>query len=115
MYTASSEYIEEKRVAMRGGNGEVILEHISKELLPSNVRLMAKITLNKGCSIGYHVHENETEIFHFISGCGKVNDNGCEKIIKSGDTLTTPSGYGHSVQNDNDEPLIIFAVIVLSK
>ena len=115
MYIPSNEYITEKRIAMRGGDGEVILEHIAKTELPVNVRLMAKITLNKNCSIGYHVHENETEIFHFISGNGIVSDNGTEKAVKCGDTLVTPSGCGHSVRNDNDEPLIIFASIILSK
>lgn len=115
MYISGNEYEFEKRVAMRGGDGEVILEHVSKNNLPANVRLMARITLNKNCSIGYHVHENETEIFHFISGSGTVDDNGTIREVTGGDSLITPSGCGHAVSNKNDEPLIIFATIVLSK
>ena len=51
MYISGNEYEFEKRIAMRGGDGEVILEHVSKNNLPANVRLMARITLNKNCSI----------------------------------------------------------------
>lgn len=113
MFISSKAYITETRLNMRGGDGEVILEHFTKESLPQNVRLMAKITLNKGCSIGYHIHENETEAFFFVSGKGIVNDNGTEKEVIAGDTLITASGCGHSVKNTGDEPLVIVATIIL--
>lgn len=114
MHISENNYIKEVRTAMRGGDGEVILEHFTKEQLPPNTRLMARITLNKGCSIGYHVHENETENFYFVSGNGIADDNGTQIAIKSGDTLITKSGEGHSVKNTSDDPLVIIATIVLN-
>ncbi len=114
MYITDSEYITEVRKNMRGGNGEVIIQHITKDTLPPNARLMARIILNKDCSIGYHVHENEAETFYFVSGCGTVDDNGTIKEVKAGDSLITTSGCGHSVSNTSDEPLVLFAVITLN-
>lgn len=114
MHISENSYIREIRTAMRGGDGEVILDHFTKEKLPPNARLMARITLNKGCSIGYHVHENETENFYFASGNGIVNDNGTQIEVKAGDTLITKSGEGHSVRNDSDSPLVIIATIILN-
>lgn len=113
MYIQEKQYITEKRISMRDGNGEVILEHISKAGLPKNQRLMAKIILNQGCSIGYHVHENETEIFYVISGCGLANDNGTLVRLAAGDTLITSNGHGHSIQNYAEQPLVLLANIIL--
>ncbi len=114
MFISENEYISETRVAMRGGDGQVILQHFTKDKLPPNVRLMSRIILEKGCSIGYHVHENETENFYFASGAGVADDNGTLVNVKAGDTLVTQSGCGHSIRNDNDEPLVIIATIVLN-
>ncbi len=113
MFFTSDNYTREIRKAMRGGDGEVIIDHVTKDGLPANTRMLARITLNKGCSIGYHVHENETEVFYFVSGNGVVDDNGTLINVKAGDSVATPSGFGHSVRNDNDEPLVIFASIIL--
>ncbi len=115
MLIQTSEMATEVRDNMRGGAGQAAITHIAQgNALPKNVRLSAAITLQPGSSIGYHVHENETEIFYFVSGSGKVDDNGEEKAVKAGDCLITPSGTGHSVQNDGSETLVFFAVIVLN-
>ena len=45
----------EKREAMRGGNGTVMLEHPFEEL-PSGCRLVSVLTLEKGAGIGEHEH-----------------------------------------------------------
>ncbi len=113
MFFTPDNYISDIRKSMRGGDGEVIIDHITKDSLPQNSRMLARITLNKGCSIGYHVHENETEVFYFVSGNGTVDDNGTVISVKAGDCVITSNGFGHSVRNDNDEPLVIFATIIL--
>ena len=113
MYIQENQYIVETRRSMRGGNGQVVLEHISKTCLPGNQRLMAKITLDQGCSIGYHVHTGETEIFYVLEGCGLANDNGTLRTLSKGETLITPNGHGHSIQNYNAQPLVLLANIIL--
>lgn len=104
----------EIREKMRGGAGQVKLEQIAKDALPKNVRLSAVITLEPGCSIGWHVHEKETEIFYFVSGAGTADDNGQKVTISSGDCIFTPDGCGHAVENTGSVPLVFFAVIVLN-
>jgi mannose-6-phosphate isomerase-like protein (cupin superfamily) len=101
----------EYREHMRGGDGTVELTALTREI-PKNLRLYSMIRLAPGASIGYHVHENETEIFHFLSGSGSVDDNGERVKVAAGDTLSTPSGFGHAVENDGDEDLLFLAVIV---
>ena len=101
----------EYREHMRGGDGTVELTTLAREI-PKNLRLYTMIRLVPGASIGYHVHENETEIFHFLSGSGAVDDNGEKVRVSAGDTLSTPSGCGHAVKNDGDEGLVFLAVIV---
>lgn len=101
----------EKRERMRGGNGAAELTALAREI-PKNLRLYSMVRLAPGSSIGYHVHENETEFFHFLAGSGVADDNGTPVRVSAGDTLSTPSGTGHSVENDGGEDLVFLAVIV---
>ena len=111
MITRSSEQTLEKRPNMRGGNGEVELRALIPEL-PGAVRLYSRLELAPGCSIGYHVHENETELFYFASGSGRVNDNGTWFDVAAGDAMATPNGHGHAVENTGSEPLVLLAAII---
>ena len=111
MITRSSEQSVELRPNMRGGNGEAQLRALTPNL-PGAVRLFSRIELAPGCSIGYHVHEKETELFYFLSGSGRVNDNGEWTDVAAGDVMATPDGWGHAVENTGGEPLVFAAVIV---
>ena len=98
---------------MRGGKGEVKIEHLlTKEELYNKGRMYARITLVPGSSIGYHIHEGEMETFHIISGSAKISDNGTEIIAETGDTILTQSLNGHSVECAGDEPLVMIALII---
>ena len=99
---------------MRGGNGNIISTHIAdpSEMFGKN-RLYAKFTIKPGCSIGYHVHENEMEVYHIISGTALFDDNGVQMELSPGDVTVTPAGYGHSIANNGDTDLIAIALIVL--
>ena len=98
---------------MRGGTGTVKIENLlTNDELYNKGRLYARITVNVGSSIGYHVHEGEMETFHIISGCGKISDNGTDVIVNAGDTLYTKSLSGHSVECIGDVPLVMIALII---
>ncbi len=113
MIKASQDYAGEIRSAMRGGSGDVHFEHIWKpaEEMYSKTRLYSKIILEPGSSIGYHIHENEEEMFYIISGEAVVNDNGETKVLHTGDSMITRSGEGHFVECQGNEPVVILAVI----
>ena len=111
MITRSSEQALEKRPNMRGGSGTVELRSLMPEL-PAGMRLFSRIELAPGCSIGYHVHEDETELFYFASGSGRVCDDGEWFDVSAGDAMSTPNGHGHAVENTGSEPLVFAAAII---
>ena len=111
MITRTSEQSKSIREYMRGGKEYVQLTALSKEL-PANARLFSLITLIPGASIGYHVHENETELFYFMEGCGRVQDDDQCFDVTAGDSMCTPNGHGHSVENTGDTDLVMVAVII---
>ena len=113
MIRHSNEYRLEERFEMRGGNGTVKIEHLwapGSEILAPN-RLMARITLEPGCSVGYHPHDGEEELYYILSGKALVNDNGVEAELNPGDCTLTGNGAGHSIACAGDEPLVIMAIV----
>lgn len=114
MIKRAEEMVKEIKEQMRGGKGSVEITHIFKQgEFKGKARLCAKITLNPGCSIGSHPHENEEEIFYFIKGKGMVDDNGTKIQVTAGDASITGGGEIHSVENTGNEPLEMMAVIML--
>ena len=103
----------EYRPNMRDGNGTVELTSFATpEELNNKGRLFANITLKPGCSIGYHVHEADSELFYLMKGEALYNDNGVECILGVGDIMICPVGTGHAIANNGEEDLEICAVIV---
>jgi len=99
---------------MRGGDGTVQLTHFiaGPEDLNGKGRLFSKITLNPGCSIGYHVHETDAELFYILKGTAEYNDGGEIKTVKAGDVTICPTGTGHGIANRTEEVVELVAVIV---
>ena len=104
----------EYREHMRDGNGTVEITNfaLSPEELNDKGRLFAKITLNPGCSIGYHIHEKDAELFYIMKGTGVYSDNGEIRTVHAGDVTLCPAGTGHSIANETDEVLELTALIV---
>ncbi len=111
MITRSEQQSHSIREFMRGGRKFV--EHtLLSSALPERVRIFNILTLVPGASIGYHVHEDETELFYFMEGNGRVQDDDAFFDITAGDSMATFSGHGHAVENTGDTDLVILAVIV---
>ena len=105
----------ELRENMRGGDGTVKLTSFAgKEEMNDKGRLFARITLEPGCSIGYHVHEADCEMFFIEKGTAEYNDNGEVKTVTAGDVTITPAGTGHSIANRSDETVELIALIVFA-
>ena len=112
MVVKKSERKTEIKEKMRDGEGSVRIEYLVDAEKERHTRMLAEITLNKGCSIGYHQHVNETEYFFIISGTGSVNDNGKETEVKAGDSIITGNAAYHSIKNTGTDPLVFHAVII---
>ena len=114
MVRKSSEMEREVRERMRDGQGSVeILHAFKKEELKGGARLVARLRLDKGCSIGHHSHDNEEEVFYILQGQGVVSEDGKETPVSPGDAVLTGGGSGHSIRNDGDAPLLFMAIILL--
>ena len=107
-----SEMKVEEKECVRGGEGVAHFVHLADGGVQKNAKLLATITLNPGCSIGYHQHIAETEYFFIVSGTGTVNDEGKEVQVKEGDTVVTGDGAFHSIKNTGTAPLIFTAIII---
>jgi mannose-6-phosphate isomerase-like protein (cupin superfamily) len=112
MVIKRNEMKTEVKEKMRDGDGPARLTYLVDAANEKNTRLLAEITLEPGCSIGYHRHDKETEYFFIISGNGMVNDNGEDLRIKAGDSIITGNGASHSIKNTGNIPLVLHAIIV---
>ena len=113
MIRKAADFTTEYRENMRGGNGTVELTSFATpEELNNKGRLFANITLKPGCSIGYHVHEADSELFYLMKGEVVYNDNGVEYTLTAGDVMICPVGTGHAIANNSQEVAEICAVIV---
>lgn len=114
MIKRKSEMTENLVENMRGGEGATKMKPIfTREEIMGKCRLFNIITLDPGCSIGTHTHDQEEEIYYILSGTGTVNDNGQLVKVEPGDAVKTGNGEFHSIKNDGDVPLVFMAVILL--
>lgn len=113
MLKNSKDFSAELRENMRGGDGIVeVTNFVTADELNNKGRLFGKIVLKSGCGIGYHVHENDSELFYIIKGTATYDDNGTTKTVSAGDVTLTPAGTGHSIKNEGDEDVELIALIV---
>ncbi len=96
----------------RGGDGAVALKDLTAGHRPANVKVCSEMVLQKGCSIGSHAHEGDSEIIYVLDGEGVYDDNGTQTAVAAGDVLVCFNGERHSLRNEKDAPLRYIALIV---
>ena len=97
----------------RGGEGVTVFNHIlEKDEMRTNCRMFTTISLDPGCSIGYHQHEREEDIYYILTGTATYVDNGVEHTLYPGDVTYTGHLDSHSIANNTDEPLEFVSVIL---
>ena len=114
MIRKASDCKVEYREHMRDGEGTVRITNLidSNAEINDKGRLFANITLEPGCSIGYHVHEKDAELFYILKGTAEYNDNGTVTTVTAGDVTVCPTGTGHGIANHSSETVELVAVIV---
>ena len=108
---------KEFREKMRDGNGTVEITNFIEgpEELCNKGRMFSRITLKSGCSIGFHVHEKDSELFYILKGEAEYNDNGEIVTVSEGDVTICPAGTGHGIENKTDGTVEFIAVIVYAE
>lgn len=91
---------------MRGGEGSVQLIKFNDD-----VNSIVRITIKKGNSIGWHIHEADQEIIYVISGKGICTEDGVEKELLQGQANYCGKRKNHTIKNVEEEDLELFAVI----
>ncbi len=92
----------------RGGEKDTNSKAFTDDL---NNRIMYN-RLESGASIGFHKHENDSEIVYIVKGCGKAIYDDEHKDIQAGVCHYCPKGHSHSLINNSNQDLEFFAVIV---
>ena len=77
---------------MHGGEGHVIIKRLLDEKqLNGKCGLYAEVTIEPGCSLGYHEHHGESETYYILSGKGIYSDNGTLRMVEAGDVPSLPT------------------------
>jgi quercetin dioxygenase-like cupin family protein len=101
------------RENMRGGNGAItLLKMFPDQEKPAKCRLYSILKLEKGCSIGWHTHDDETEIYYILKGEAETNDNGTIRTLRPGDITVTGKGAGHCIENKQEQPMEMLVVVI---
>jgi mannose-6-phosphate isomerase-like protein (cupin superfamily) len=77
-------------------------------------RLFNAMRVPVGSSIGSHAHENEQEIYYFISGEGEFDDNGTLVPVSAGDVAICLPGTKHGLRNTGKNDLELVALILFT-
>ena len=117
MIRKNGEYRIDIREKMMGGNGRFVVENILEpEQFYGKGRLFAKGTLAPGDSVGWHVHQADTEICYFLSGTGIVKeDDGVPTNVCAGDSNIVAPGHGHEIINTGEQDLVYIALILFAE
>lgn len=98
---------------LRGGKKSVNIKHlIQGDELKKQAKMISKITLPKGASIGYHDHTEDFEIYYILNGVGVVDDNGNITKVSQGDVIYTCDGATHSIENTGEQDLEFIAIVI---
>jgi mannose-6-phosphate isomerase-like protein (cupin superfamily) len=97
-----------------GGSGRLTIRNLlnGDGEMYGKGRAFCHTTLEPGSSIGYHMHNGESETYYIVSGSGEYNDNGTIVPVYTGDVAHTPPGEGHGLHNTGTEPLEFIALIL---
>ncbi len=114
MIRRSSEKRIEDKEALFGGEGTITINHLinSPQDLYDKGRAFTHNIVRPGCSIGYHVHNNESETYYILRGEGLMNHNGEMITVLPGDVTLTGAGEGHGIAAVGDEPLEFIGLIL---
>ncbi len=117
MIREKSEIFCDRKPSPFHGTGEIMVRNLltgSEEMYQAG-RVFGHTTVYPGSTIGYHVHEKESETYYILSGTAKFNDNGTEKIVHAGDVTFTGAGEGHGIEAIGEEPVELIALILYDK
>ena len=68
---------------------------------------LAEATVWPGGETAEHFHRASEEIYHFVSGAGRMRLGSQEAPVSAGDSVVIPPGVPHKLWNEGEEPLVL--------
>lgn len=68
---------------------------------------LAEATVPAGAETIEHYHRESEEIYHFVSGTGRMRLGSQEAEVRAGDSVVIAPGVNHKLWNPGDEPLVL--------
>jgi mannose-6-phosphate isomerase-like protein (cupin superfamily) len=68
---------------------------------------LAEATVPPGGETIEHRHHRSEEIYHFVSGAGRMRLGDEEGDVRAGDTVVVAPGVRHKLWNPGSEPLVL--------
>ena len=98
----------------QGGKGHIFKNMmVNASEMYGKGRMVARIVLPAGSSIGDHAHIDDAELYYILKGEAVVTDNDKTEVLHAGDALFTGNGNRHSITNNTDEDVEFLAVILV--
>lgn len=88
-------------------DGSTIKEVAGRVSLPTQNQSLAEATVPDGFSTDAHYHHESEEIYHFISGAGRLRLGPDERPVRAGDTVVIPPGVEHKLWADQGVDLVL--------
>lgn len=89
-------------------DGSIIRELIHPAHHGSRNQSLAEATVPPGFLTERHRHASTEEIYHIISGTGRMVLGGEAFAVHPGDSILIPPGIPHQIQNTGSTPLRLF-------
>lgn len=100
------------------GKGVLVMRKIADgpEALNRKGRAFNHCFLAPGAGLGFHRHEDTTEILYILNGQGLYTDEtGAITLLHPGDTATTGGGQGHSLFCTGETTLEFIALVLFAQ
>jgi mannose-6-phosphate isomerase-like protein (cupin superfamily) len=68
---------------------------------------LAEATVPPGGETDEHYHVRAEELYHFVSGAGRMRLGKDEEEVAAGDCVVIPPGVNHKLWNPGTEPLVL--------
>ena len=100
---------------VQGGEGVMKRDLLlTDDQIHGELTYISSLTLDPGCSIGYHQHTGDSEMYYIFEGSGSYTDNGETYPVSAGDVVFCHDGESHGIVNDGDVPLRMVALMQAS-
>jgi mannose-6-phosphate isomerase-like protein (cupin superfamily) len=96
-----------------GGKGKIFKNMmVNASEMCGKGRMVARVVLPSGSSIGDHAHVEDAELYYILKGEAVVTDNDKSVVLHAGDAVFTANGNRHSISNRTDSDVEFLAVIM---